>query len=112
MWGKRGQAIIVSNDAKGCYDRIAHVVVNLALRRLGIPKPPLRSMIATIQCVEHYMRTAFGDLDQHCDNNDGVLQGNGSGPAVWFGVSTVLINILKKEGCGHKEWTLIRRRAF
>ena len=40
-WGKRGRAIIMFNDAKGCYDCMAHVVVDLALRRLGIPKPPL-----------------------------------------------------------------------
>ena len=96
---------------------MAHVVVDLALRRLGIPKPPLRSMIATAQCMEHHMQTAFGDSEQHCGNDDGpppqgVLQGNGSGPAGWFGVSTVLINILKKEGHGHNDWTLVRRRAL
>ena len=63
VWGKRGRAVIMSNDAKGCCDRTAHVVVDLALRRLGIPKPPLRSMMATIQCMEHYICTAFGNLD-------------------------------------------------
>ena len=31
IWGRRGRAVIMSNDAKGCYDRIAHVVVDLAL---------------------------------------------------------------------------------
>jgi len=37
--GWRARAVIISNDAKGCFDRIAHVVAILALRRLGIPAP-------------------------------------------------------------------------
>jgi hypothetical protein len=43
---RRGRAVIMSNDAKGSYDRITHMVVNLALRRLGIPSPALQSMIS------------------------------------------------------------------
>ena len=31
----RGKAVVISNDAKGCYDRIAHIVAKLALRKLG-----------------------------------------------------------------------------
>jgi hypothetical protein len=31
IWARCGRAIIMSNDAKGCYDRVAHTVVNLAL---------------------------------------------------------------------------------
>ena len=118
IWGRRGRAIIMSNDAKGCYDRIAHIVVKLALRRLGIPKPALQSMIKTIQHMEHYIRTAFGDSEQGYKrkHNDpppqGVLQGNGAGPAGWFAISTVIIEELKKAGYGYKQWTLIRRRAL
>ena len=29
--GRRGRLIVVSNDAKGCYDRIVHTVLQLAL---------------------------------------------------------------------------------
>jgi hypothetical protein len=54
IWG-RGRAVIMSNDAKACYDRIAHMVVNLALRRLGIPTPALQSMLTTIQEMEHHV---------------------------------------------------------
>ena len=117
IWGRRGRAVIMSNDAKGCYDRIAHVVVDLALRRLGIPKPALQSMLETIQEMEHHIRTAFGDSDDSYGNDDGpppqgILQGNGAGPAGWFSISTVLIDILKQEGFGYKEWSLIRQRAL
>ena len=40
---------LCSNDAKSCYDRVIHAVAMLAYRRLGISKPPVESMIATIQ---------------------------------------------------------------
>ena len=117
IWARRGRAIIMSNDAKGCYDRIAHVVVDMALRRLGVPKPALQSMIETIQEMEHHIRTAFGDSEGHYGNDNhlppqGILQGNGAGPAGWFAISTVLIQILKDEGYGYKEWTLIKQRAI
>ena len=116
IWARRGKAVIMSNDAKGCYDRIAHIVVDLALRRLGVPKPALQSMLETIQEMEHHIRTAFGDSDGHYGHDagpppQGILQGNGAGPAGWFGISTLLIDILKQEGFGYKQWTLIRKRA-
>ena len=58
--GHCGRLIVVSNDAKGCYDRIVHMVLQLALLWLGIPKPALQSMIATIQEMDHAVQTAFG----------------------------------------------------
>ena len=116
IWARRGRAVIMSNDAKGCYDRIAHVVVDLALQRLGIPKPALQSMLEAIQEMEHHIRTAFGDSEAHYGNDreappQGVLQGNGAGPAGWFAISTLMIQILRDQGYGYKEWTLIRQRA-
>jgi len=62
--GRRARAVIISNDAKGCFDRIAHVVAILALRRLGIPQPAIMSMITTIQQMQHHIRTAFGESEQ------------------------------------------------
>ena len=117
IWARRGRAVIMSNDAKGCYDRIAHVVVDMALRRLGIPRPALQSMLQAIQEMDHYIRTAFGDSDSHYGQENGVppqgvLQGNGAGPAGWFCISTLMIRILRDQGFGYKEWSLIRRRAL
>jgi len=62
--GWRARAVIISDDAKGCFDRITHVVAILALRRLGIPRPAIMSMIITIQRMQHYIRTAFGESEQ------------------------------------------------
>lgn len=115
---RRGRAVVMSNDAAGCYDRIAHTVVHLALARLGIPKPALNSMIETIQEMEHYIRTAFGDSDTpykrkaHDPPPQGVLQGNGAGPAGWASISTVLIDIMHQAGFGYHDWSLIRDRAI
>lgn len=118
IWARRGRAVIISNDAKGCYDRIAHVVVDMALRRLGIPKPALQSMLTTIQEMEHYIRTGFGDSDDSYGQQphelppQGILQGNGAGPAGWFAIATVIINAMKRQGYGYKQWSLIKKRAI
>ena len=118
IWARRGRAVLMSNDAKGCYDRIAHVVVKLALQRLGVPKPALDSMIETIQEMDHYIRTAFGDSETPYGKKpedpppQGILQGNGAGPAGWFAISTLLIDAMKQAGYGYHDWTLIRNRAF
>ena len=41
----RKSAGIISNDAKGCFDRIVHMVAHMCLLRLGLPKAPLQAMI-------------------------------------------------------------------
>ena len=116
VWARRGRAIIMSNDAKGCYDRIAHIVVSLAMQRLGAPKPALASMLETIQEMSHHVRTAFGisptsyGNETHLPPPSGILQGNGAGPAGWFAISTVLIDAMKKSGFGYNQWTLIRKK--
>jgi hypothetical protein len=118
IWARRGRAVIMSNDAKGCYDRIAHTVVNLALQRLGVPKPALQSMIETIQEMEHHIRTAFGNSNSAYGNDpnkpppQGILQGSGAGQAGWASIVAVLTKTMKKEGFGYKVWTLIRQRAI
>jgi hypothetical protein len=76
---------------------------------LGIPKPALSSMISTIQEMEHHVFTGFGTSEGMYGNSSdkppaqGVLQGNGTGPAAWFAISSVLIEICREAGFGHKE---------
>jgi hypothetical protein len=118
IWARRGRAVVMSNDAKGCYDRIAHTVVNLALQRLGVPKPALQSMLETIQEMEHHIRTAFGDSEGSYGNDptkppqQGILQGSGSGPAGWSSIASVVVKAMQQEGFGYKAWSLIRQRAI
>jgi hypothetical protein len=52
---------ICSNDAKGCFDRIVHLVAYICLQRFSIPAAPILSMLNVIQNMTHSIRTAFGD---------------------------------------------------
>ena len=104
---------MVSNDAKGCYDCIVHTVLQLALLQLGIPKPALQSMIATIQEMDHAVCTAYGisaatyGYDQSRLPPQGILQGNRVGPSGWFAIGSDLLHIMEAAGFGYREWTII-----
>jgi len=116
--GQPARAVIISNDAKGCFDRIAHVVAILALRRLGIPQQAIMSMITTIQQMQHYIRTAFGESEQSYGPNpsgpppQGLIQGNGTAPAAWSAITAVLVDCMKGEGYGYEAWAPISQRAM
>ena len=64
------------------------------------------------------MRTAFGVSEDKYGYDpaslpaQGVLQGNSTGPAAWFAISSVLLSLLKAAGFGYREWTLIHKRAL
>lgn len=103
---QRGQAgALCANDAKSCYERIVHTVATLALRRLGMPAEPLVSMFETLQKAQHHVCTAFGISKRTYGGVrgvplQGVGQGNGAGPAIWAGISTVLISAMATQGHG------------
>jgi len=99
-------AALCSNDAKSCYDRIVHSVATLSMRRLGIPEAPIVSMFQTIQNMQHFVRTSYGDSAASFGGTKwtvpihGVGQGNGAGPAIWAAVSTPVLNMMRDEGYG------------
>jgi hypothetical protein len=102
---RRQAGALCSNDAKSCYDRIVHNVAVLALRRLGMPAAPLRSMFETLQKASHHVSTAFGiSARSYGSTRDpalqGVGQGNGAGPAIWAVISTVIIATMATQGHG------------
>ena len=115
---KRGRAVIMSNDAWGCYDRIAHIAILLALGRLGIPRPPILAMLETIQKMQHYIRTAFRESTQSYGGDplkpatQGILQGNGAGPAGWFAICSIMIDCMKAEGYGYADVSAISQHAM
>jgi len=112
------RAVVISNDAKGSFDRIAHVVAILALRGLGIPWPAIMSMIITIQQMQHHIRMAFGESEQSCGPNpsgpppQALIQGNGAAPAAWSAITAILVDCMKGEGYGYKAWAPISQRAM
>ena len=116
IWGCQEWAVIMSNNVKGCYNRIAHVVVSLVLQKLKVPKLAIDSMLETIQTMDHYVRTAFG-VSEKCYGlsegppPQGILQGNGVDPAGWSAIAALLISIIAKKGSGYRQWTLIKQRV-
>ena len=98
----RHPGALCSNDAKSCYDRILHSITAIALKRLGMPEPPIDCMLKCIQKMAHYIRTTHGDSELSYTSKhthipfQGVLQGNGASPSIWVAVSTPLLNMMRQ----------------
>ena len=98
----RRPGALCSNDAKSCFDRVVHSIAMLAYQRLGIPSPPVKSMLHTIQKMKHHIRTTYGDSEftmhseEMAEPYQGLLQGNGASPATWVIISAPLINMMRE----------------
>ena len=113
----RTPGVLSANDAKSCYDRILHFATYVSLRRVGVPKAAVVSMIHTLRKMKHKVRTAYGDSTDTYggdDNDDphGASQGNAGGPAIWALVSSPLLDILKEQGYGAKFTSSLKKEFF
>jgi Reverse transcriptase (RNA-dependent DNA polymerase). len=116
---KRQPYAITSCDLKSCYDCILYNLASISLQRIGIPRTEVVTMFDSIQRMTHSVRTTFGDsiLSYGGDVNNtkwksppqGVLQGNGCGPAIWSILSSVIFSILHKKGCQNRFVSPIRK---
>jgi Reverse transcriptase (RNA-dependent DNA polymerase). len=104
---RRQPYAITCCDLKSCYDRILHGPASLALQHVGMPQTEVASMFDSIQRMTHTVRTSFGDSTSSYGNHNtkkwslppqGVLQGNGSGPAIWSILSSVIFRMLQNQG--------------
>ncbi len=101
-------AAICSNDTKSCYDRIVHGFAALAALCLGVPLMAIEVMFGTIQHLQHFIRTAYGDsLQSFLGTNSskpiqGLGQGNGASPAIWAIVSSPILDSVHNAGYGVK----------
>ena len=91
--------VVISNDARGCFDRMALPIGLLVLQQLGTPKQVIRSLMTTLSSMKHYVRTAHGDLDGYYTGTktrtlQGGGQGNGAAGPMWIAISIVLISIM------------------
>jgi hypothetical protein len=76
--------------------------------RLGAPTIPIDLMFETIQRLQHFIRTAYGDSEISFGSDPrpgdppkhGVGQGNGCGPAIRAAVSTPPLDLLWANGVG------------
>ena len=96
---------IASVDAAQCYDRIQHTAASLACQAWGVPLAIIHTILTTVQQMKIHLRTAFGDTEESIPNApttpfQGILQGNGAGPAIWLAVSAFLVNLLRARGHG------------
>jgi hypothetical protein len=113
---------MTSCDLKSCYDRITHAASSLSLQRIGISKTEVTSMFESIQRMRHKVRTSFGDSDITHGGNwessqwktppQGVLQGNGSGPAIWSILSSIIFQILHKQSQNNTICSPIRQQTL
>lgn len=92
---------LCSNDARSCFDRMVHSIIMLSYRRLGIPIPPVKCMLETIQQMKFQIRTLYGDSDAFLDGAvrlipfQGNLQGCGASPCSWVIISAPMLNTLR-----------------
>jgi hypothetical protein len=107
---------LCSNDAKSCYDRILHAIASICKRRVGVAPGTCKMMFRTLEQVEHYVRTNFGDSTTSYACTEipfqGVYQGNGAGPGIWMLVSIPIINMLKAKGFGFKVINAMSEEKF
>ncbi len=97
-------------DADNCYDRICHPMASMIFQSFGVPRGPIRSMLTTLQDLQFYLRTGYGDSLGYVRGNkgssitavknQGMSQGNTASPAAWMGVSIPMISAHKKKDLG------------
>ena len=93
----RRAAGISSVDADNCFDRVAHAVASLIFQAL------CGAMLKTIQEMQFFLRTAFGDSKSAAGirieiKTQGLCQGNGAAPAGWAVVSIIILRAHKAQG--------------
>lgn len=106
MQQKQQPSALCTNNLKSCYGRIVHSVASLSLQRQGIQKLEVTAMFATLQNLEHHIRTTFGTSDSTYNDQyesspmQGIYQGNGAGPIIWAVESSPLFNMMRQHGHG------------
>jgi hypothetical protein len=68
-------------------------------------------MLGTLHQMRHHIKTAYGVSPQNYGSLQlplqGVLQGNGAGPAIWMLISIPLIKMLRTQGFGFKSTNIL-----
>ena len=98
-------AIIFNNDAKACFDRIIPSIGLMATERLGMPPTASACMLATIQGMKFFIRTAHGVSPGFFTSTLstlilGVLQAIRVAPCIWLSISCVLLHALSSHTTG------------
>ena len=78
---------------------ILHVICAIYLRRFGVDRGPIASMLETLQFMSH---TTWGICEGYGADDSTfplqeILQGNGAGPCIWLVIS---VKLMRKERVG------------
>ncbi len=114
VWQARLLAGISAVDADNCYNRNAHPIASLVFQALGVPKKAAASMYSTIQNMQFFLCTGFGDSEESVGatgdiKTQGICQGNGAASTAWAVMSITIINAHKKKGHGVRIMTPISK---
>ena len=102
---QRQRMCIISADAANCYDRIHHAIMALMFLCLGVREGSTVAMLRSIQLMKFYLRTGWGESADFIGGDvlrilHGMCQGNDAAPAAWLVLSSLLVKIYRKMGCG------------
>jgi hypothetical protein len=107
---------LCSNDVRQCYDRIVHAIAHICLQIVGGHGHTCRVMLGTIQQMPYYVKIAYGTsaTSYGCVHIplQGILQGNGAGPAIWMLRSLPLIQMLRTQGFGFRSKNLLTKKVY
>jgi hypothetical protein len=106
----RWPAGLASVDADNCYGRIAHPIATMIFQAFGVPPKAIALMLSTIQRMQFFLRTGYGDSKDYTGGDQesledqirtqGMCQGNGASPAAWLVMSIPMIAAHKQKGLG------------
>ena len=93
---------VASVDLGQCYDAVAHGFCSLALQAFGVPIKGISLMLLTLQTMNFWLKTAFGEADEPFGGSRedpcyGIGQEAGSAPPSYTALSTVAVTAYKEK---------------
>ena len=94
---------IAGVDATQCYDCIVHSLASILAQNEGAPLTPLQSMFTSLQRMQYFLRTKFGESKHYyggvqAQPFQGTAQGNGASPSMWVMISMYLVLLMHNAG--------------
>ena len=95
----RRPEVCFASDLMDNYDSMSHNGGSLAMRALGVAISAIKCLTASIQDMQHHVRTAYGDSDTYYEGSrECPLQGGGqenpASPPMWTAITIILVRIL------------------
>ncbi len=86
---------------------VSHAIALLVFHSFGVSQEATGAMLKTIQEMNFFLRTAFGDSKDFAGSRvdiktQGLCQGNSAAPSGWTVVSIVILNAHRRRGHGAK----------